>query len=383
MKGSVSKYGASGRVRWRYRLHLKDARGGNLWEGKSGFKKQSEASEALRIHITELQSRANAAAPSPGPVWTLQSWLDHWLDHYGPTRCQPKTLERYRQLAGYLNPDLGKVPLTKLTHTDLETALFVLLKGPGKRRAHLSAKTVHHVAGLINVTLNKAFKLGLIPVNPMLRVELPPIERTDARSLSTEEIQALRQACQGDWTFALIELSLASGARRGELLALTWPDVDWLARSLRIDKSLEQTREGLRVKRPKSGVSAPSISPCGPRVSSTRQQEAKRLFGSDYQDNGLIFCQPHGGFLEPDLVSQIIIRRVRKAGIKDASFHSLRHTHASTLLSRGVPLSAISAHLGHSVTNVTARVYSHALPADDDRAADAWDALIDGPKTIN
>jgi integrase len=115
----------------------------------------------------------------------------------------------------------------------------------------------------------------------------------------------------------------------------------------------------------------------------TQQQEHKRLFGASYRDHSLIFCCPDGDFLEPDLVSQTIIRRLRKAGIKDVSFHSLRHTHASKLLSRGVPLSAISARLGHFDTNATARVYTHALPADDDRAPDAWDALMDAAKRVN
>ena len=146
----------------------------------------------MTLHLETFKTRAISAAP--GPSWTVSAWINHWLDHYGPARCQPKTLERYRQLSGYIVLDLGNVPLLKLTHTDLETAFFALLRAPGKRRAHLSATTVHHVAGLLNVVLNKGFRLGLIPVNPMLRVELPPIERTDARSLNPEEIRALRQA---------------------------------------------------------------------------------------------------------------------------------------------------------------------------------------------
>jgi integrase len=83
--------------------------------------------------------------------------------------------------------------------------------------------------------------------------------------------------------------------------------------------------------------------------------------------------------LEPDLVSQVIIRRMRSAGIKEGSIHTLRHTHASHLLSGDLSLAAVSARLGHSDTNVTARVYAHALPADDQRVADLWDTVIDGP----
>jgi integrase len=69
---------------------------------------------------------------------------------------------------------------------------------------------------------------------------------------------------------------------------------------------------------------------------------------------------------------------MRKARIKNASLHTLRHSHASHLLSRGVPLPVVSERLGHSDANITARIYAHALPSDDQRAADEWDAII-GP----
>ncbi len=120
------------------------------------------------------------------------------------------------------------------------------MKVKAKRRAHLSGKTVRHIAGLLSVALNKAFRLDMITVNPMLKVELPPLERHDARSLTSDEIGRLRDVCHGDWTFAFVEVDLATGARRGELLALTWPDIDRIGRQITISKSLEQTRTGLR-----------------------------------------------------------------------------------------------------------------------------------------
>ena len=67
---------------------------------------------------------------------------------------------------------------------------------------------------------------------------------------------------------------------------------------------------------------------------------------------------------------------MQKAGIPDASLHTLRHTHGSSLLSKGVPLPAVSARLGHADTNITARIYSHALPDDDARAADAREVIV-------
>jgi integrase len=276
--------------------------------------------------------------------------------------------------------DLATIPLAEISHSQLEAALFGLLKMKAKRREHVSAKTVRHVAGLLHVALNKAFKLELVQVNPMLRVELPTVKPSAKRSLTTAEIQALRQCCRGDWTFALIELALATGARRGELLALAWSDLDWVSGKLSISKSLEQTAAGLRIKCPKNEKSRSCLLPqtaiAALRFLRDQQQEHRRLFAGDYKDLNLIFCEPDGDYHRPDLVSQVIVRRLQKAGIKDASFHTLRHTLASVLLSRGVPLPAVSARLGHADTNVTARVYSHALPADDQRAADVWDSVI-------
>jgi integrase len=67
---------------------------------------------------------------------------------------------------------------------------------------------------------------------------------------------------------------------------------------------------------------------------------------------------------------------MQKARIKNASLHTLRHTHASGLLSERVPLPTVSARLGHANTNITASIYAHAMPADDQHAADKWDELM-------
>jgi integrase len=388
MKGSVTKYNIknSSRPRWRYRIYLgKDALGKKLYDSSgAGFRKEADAVDAMRSRMREIEAERTG---KPAPKISLGEWLQTWLDTYGRDRCQPKTLERYRQLAAYVIEDqqgnasaLSVRPLAEVSHTELESFLFALLEAMAKRRKHISARTIRHIAGVLNVALNKAFRLELIAVNPMQRVELPTAKKQDARSLTPEEIRSLREGCKGDWTFALVEIALGTGARRGELLALQWADLDWLSGVLTISKSLEQTAGGLRVKSPKNGKTRvcklPHSAFAALQFQRDQQRENQRLFAGDYETNGLIFCEADGSYHEPDLVSQVIIRRMRKAGIRDGSFHTLRHTHASNLLSRGVPLPAVSARLGHSDTNVTARVYSHALPADDERAAEVWDTIV-------
>jgi integrase len=106
------------------------------------------------------------------------------------------------------------------------------------------------------------------------------------------------------------------------------------------------------------------------------QENSRRMFGKDYIDRGLVFCQAHGDYLDPALVSQTIVRRMRKAGIKAASLHTLRHTHASVLRSENAPVAALSARLGHADASTTERIYTHQMDGEDQLVADKWDAFI-------
>ncbi len=382
MTGSIDKYVVKGssKPRWRYRIYTgKDAAGRKQWDSKAGFEKQGKAADAMRVRMKELEREAGR----PTPV-AFGEHLQQWLNNHAAQRCAPITLQRYRQLAAYIPPDsaLRKTALREVTAAQLETVLYDLLKAPGKRRKHIGARTVRHVAEVINAALNKAVRSGLIDMNPMLRVDLPVVEKHDARSLTRKEIESLLTVCLNDWTHPLIQVAIATGCRRGELLALEWPEVSFETGTIIVSKSLEQTLEGLRVKRPKNGrtrtFQLPQSAVTALRFQRESQAQQRELFGAGYKNLQLVFCQPDGSYLDPALVSQTLVRRMKKAGIGHASLHTLRHTHASGLLSNGVPLPVVSARLGHANTHVTATIYAHALPADDQRAADQWDEFLKG-----
>lgn len=304
---------------------------------------------------------------------TLAQWLARWTESYAPLRCQSRsTIERYISLARYLDatPPLRAVrdtPLDQLSHIAIQEAVISLLAHTPKRRSRLSARTVRHFGNLLNVALDRAHRLDLIATNPMRRVELPAFESRTARTLDEREMQSLRTTCAGDWTALFVELALGTGCRRGELLALTWSD--WSGKRLTISKSIEQTRAGLRLK--------PMTKSKRPRVCTLPQVAIAALKAAQQTTtNVLVFADDDGQYRNPALVSQAVKRRLRKAKIRSASLHTLRHTHASLLLSHGVPLPAVSARLGHADPNITARIYSHALPPDDERAAEQWDRII-------
>jgi integrase len=191
---------------------------------------------------------------------------------------------------------------------------------------------------------------------------------------------ALLDRAQSTRLSPFIVLASATGCRRGELLALQWPDLDGNSGELSVSRSLEQTKAGLRVKSTKSGEPRKFVVP-NPAISvwaehRAQQEGDKRMFGPDYQDHGLIFCQPNGAYYSPDRVGARVKELMVAAGLEGVSLHSLRHTFASELLSKGVPIAVVSERLGHADQNITLSIYSHPIPADSRAAAMVWDDAL-------
>jgi len=225
--------------------------------------------------------------------------------------------------------------------------------------------------------METAVKWGLLKINPAHACDLPPVPQREAPAMDQDGTAKFMEACAGHWLRDVFATAFATGSRRGELLALAWPDVDLGASILTIRKSLEQTKHGLRIKETKGRkirrLNLPEVSVKLLRELKTRQMETRRMFGFDYRtDLDLIFCHPDGNYIRPDVVTKAARRIAKKAGLKGVSLHTIRHSHGSQLLSLGVPLPAVSKRLGHANVHVTATVYSHALPEDEIAAAQIW-----------
>jgi integrase len=188
----------------------------------------------------------------------------------------------------------------------------------------------------------------------------------------------------GPRAYPFIITAASSGARRGELCALTWEDVDFEKSRLSVTKSLAQTRaKGLWVKSTKSA--RPRYFPLDEfalEVLADHREEQtldKAKFGRDYRnDLNLVFCQPNGYYWSPNNIGSRVSQLLDKAGLDAFTLHSLRHSHATIQLSKGTPLEVVSKRLGHANSNITLDIYSHALPADVRAAAQSWhNALAD------
>ncbi len=213
-------------------------------------------------------------------------------------------------------------------------------------------------------------------------ITLPKPSKEKAVFLEREALRAFVDRARTTRLFPLLVLAAATGARRGELLALQWSDVDFETGLLQVSKSLEETKAGLRVKCTKSEEPRQFIVPKAAlevlEQLKREQDHDKQVCGNDYEDLNLVFCRPEGGYLKPDKVSVRVTELARKCGLKNVGLHALRHTHASELLSKGVPIAAVAKRLGHRNANVTLSIYTHALPPDEVAAAKVWnDSMAD------
>jgi integrase len=354
---------------------------------ESGFATKQEAIAAEATRRTEemvrLAATGGVAAPMPT---TLSMLLAEFMKQHAEENLAPKTVERYREMAAYIAPELLAMNMTEVTPLHLSREWTRLLKCGGHERKSkaprpMKPKTVRNIAGLVSSAFLRAIKWGLATINPVTHSDLPKVRKRIGMALLPSEQDRLTQCATGPWCLPVfLDVAAASGARRGEVLALRWSDLKGM--TVFIDRSLCQTREGLVFKSTKTEeprkVELPPSMVARLDAHRLRQDEFRRQFGPDYRsDLNLIFANPDGTPLMPNSISSTVSRLCRRLGLpKGASLHALRHSHASLLLADGVDLATVSARLGHASVRTTADIYSHAIRGKDHAAALSWDDIM-------
>ena len=344
---------------------------------RKGFRFERDAQAALRDAIGDTEKGRTVHKDSR----TFENFFLEWLEQHGATHWGPVTREANGRRAAYAIRMFGSVGLQELTATRIEQDLLTLMKQGGRKTAtnpkgRLSAKTVREIAALVSQALAKAVKRKLIESNPMSDVDRPKVHRKEVQILEPEDFEKLLNRTRGTKYFPFIILAAASGARRGELLSLTWSDVDLRNGLITISKSLTDPETGLEVKGTKTGQTRHvGISQTTIEIlleHRAKIEEERRLFGPDYKPHNLVFPRPDGDFYNPSQITNRIGEFMKEAGV-NASLHKLRHYNASTMLSKGVPITVVSKRLGHANSSVTLNIYSHAMRSDESAAADLWD----------
>ncbi len=365
-------------------------RGKGSWEividlGRDPYGKRKQRSHSVRgtrddaqRRLTELLQEINDGNYVEPHKMTVAVCLEQWLTHI-EQRVRRKTFFRYRDICRrHIAPAIGALLLRKLEAWHIEDMHAAALKGgrlDGK--GGLSTRTVRHHHRVLRDALNWAVTRKLLNSNPTNTMKHPAVEDPEMLALADDETATLLRAADGTRLYVPILLTVTTGLRRSELLALRWKDID--GATLRVRRTLEQSRGGVcfnppKTKKGRRGITLPQITLEALRRHRTEQKAERLLLGSAYEDDGLVICQANGRLWLPDNFTAAYRRLVRSTELGRVNFHCLRHTHATQLLRQGVHPKIVSERLGHASVAITLDIYSHVLPGMQEDAATKVDA---------
>jgi integrase len=307
---------------------------------------------------------------------TVAQFAERWLRDWADDNVSNKTWTRYAQLLRkHLCGRLGAVQIQKLRAADLQ-ATYAAMAQEG-----LADRTRLHLHRVTHTMLRHASQWGAVARNVATMVDAPRVKAREVEILTPDQLQTVLEALRGKSLYPIVATALGTGLRRGELLALRWQDVDLDKAHLRVERTLEQTkRGGLLFKAPKTKygrrlVTLPTSTVTLLREHRRAQLELRMALGlGKASDDTLVFPNWDGSIRSPNGVTKEWALAMRKAKLK-ATLHSLRHTHASTLIASGLNVLTISRRLGHGSPAITLGIYGHLFKTDD-RAAAIMEAAL-------
>lgn len=308
---------------------------------------------------------------------TVAQLLDKWLEQIEPTR-RPKTLAEYRsKIDKRIRPALGAVRLDKLGPDNLDAWYRKWLE------EGLSPSTVHHLHAILSTALNQAVKWGWIDRSPAARASAPPLRQTPMKIPTPEELNQLHhRAADVDPVLATaIALAALTGARRGELAALRWSDVDLVAGRLRIGRSLTVVSGIVHVGPTKTHqIRDIALDQIGVNVLRDHWEYVKdlseRASSPLVQDPFVLSYNANAALsVGPDTITHRFASLTKRLGMS-YRFHDLRHFSVSTLIAAGVDVRTVAERHGHAQATMTLNRYAHALPERDRAAAGVLGAAL-------
>ena len=187
----------------------------------------------------------------------------------------------------------------------------------------------------------------MVRQNVAALVSPPLVAAVELELLTPAQAQTMLQKLEGRSVYPIFVLALATGMRRGELLALRWRDLDLDGEKLRVEQSLEQTKAGLRFKSPKTkfGRRPVTLPPSAVTVlrAHRKAQAEKRLklgMGKAPADS-LVFATWEGKPRSPNSLTKEWTEAIKATKLPRVTLHSLRHTHASHLIASGLDVLAM------------------------------------------
>lgn len=371
-EGSIRKR-KDGRWEGRYTAGRDPATGKVIYKNVLG-KTQAEAKAKLKQAIQESTEVDTIRAEQ----YTVAQWMDVWFENYAKIKVRPSSHQTYKgYIENHIKPNIGSVPLNKLSSLQLQKLYKKLLTGGRVERIEaktqpkgLSPKTVRNINQVISSAMDFAKSQKLITVNPTDGCALPKLEHQEMKTLPVEQLTSFLREARESGVFEMYYIELATGLRRGELLGLKWEDVDLKNGSLRVQRQVARIN-GEIVEAPLKTKNSYRTLPLSADAVEVLKEQRKKNSGSPY-----VFSSPTGGPISPDSVLHMLHRVLKRAGLPKVRFHDLRHTFATLALQNGVDIKTVSGMLGHFSAGFTLDTYAHVTTAAQREAAKTMGSVL-------
>lgn len=313
----------------------------------------AEKLEKLKSQFGKPTEKINSEMP-------FGEWIDFWYRTYCKHTIRLTTqLEYESRIYSHIIPEIGTIPLNKLTQSDLQQ-FYARTKSNGRRirveayGAGLSDRVIRAIHANCRSTLEKAVQEGLIRINPAIGCKLPPKKSREMKVLTQSEVIRFLNRAKEEGYYELFLLELGTGMRRGEILALKWSNLNFTTGELRIERQVNVFNGEQIISEPKTKASIRTI--ILPPSLLQILSEYKKTVDSEW-----IFPSPidSSKTRHPSAVRKRLQIMLERAGCPKVRFHDLRHSCTSLLLANGTRMKDIQEWLGHSSYNITVNLYSH------------------------
>src|SRR5690625_2312336 len=332
----------------------------------------------------------------PG-IMTFEQFSNEWQSKWLERNVSDSTIAlRLGSLKNHILPVIGHMPMSKITTLMLLDMLENLTRKDG-REGDLSVSSKQEVHKVLVSIFKRAIDWKVLSNDPMVGIQAPTEYKKRDRELNVYdeiEVQKLIRAAekQLDHWRIFINLALATGMRRGELLGLEWKHIDLDDGSIDIQQIIVRSRSGNEIKNPKNNskrlVSLPTSLTEDLKVYKLQCKEERMKLQHKWteKEREWLFFNENGEHFHPGTPTKWwskFIDRTNKELItndeeplKKIRLHDLRHTSATLLIAQNVHAKIISERLGHKKISTTMDIYGHALPVADREASEKLDSIF-------